>query len=158
MSTFREDMEKTNLTKAIEAIQPKLVDLKFPKDEKLVLYELYDNRLEIYCGWMIIHYNRARLEMYSISFNKDNEILITDSTKDGPDAMRIITDYIDYDNFLSISFHRDDLSQKICFKIETMNHERDIVLNIPYWNNLYKMLYNKDDIRDIIFLGDPENQ
>ena len=33
-----------------------------------------------------------------------------------------------------------------------MKHERDIILDIPYWNNLYKMLYNKEDIRDIIFL------
>ena len=87
MDELLKDYQKTDINKAIEAIQPKPVSLKFPKDEKLYLYEIFDNRLGIPCGWCIIHYNRARVETYSISFNKDNEILITDSTKDGPDAM-----------------------------------------------------------------------
>lgn len=152
MDELLKNYQKTDINRAIETIQPKPVSLKFPKDEKLYLYEIFDNRLGIPCGWCIIHYNRARVETYSISFNKDNEILITDSTKDGPDAMRIIDDYVGYNDIISIGFYRDDLNQKICFMIETMKHERDIILDIPYWNNLYKMLYNKEDIRDIIFL------
>ena len=157
MDDLLKDYQKTDIIKAIEAIQPKPVNLKFPKDEQLYIYELFDNRLGIPCGWTIIHYNRARLEMYSISFNKNNEILITDSTKDGPDAMRIITDYKEYDDIISIGFHRDELSQKICFKIETLNHERDAILNIPYWQHLYKMLYNQEGIRDITFLWRDKN-
>ena len=66
--------------------------------------------------------------------------------------MRIIDDYVGYNDIISIGFYRDDLNQKICFMIETMKHERDIILDIPYWNNLYKMLYNKEDMRYIIFL------
>lgn len=157
MDELLKDYQKTDINKAIKAIQPKPVNLKFPKDEQLYVYELFNNRLGIPCGWNIIHYNRARLEMYSISFNKNNEILITDSTKDGPDAMRIITDYVDYDDIISIGFHRDELSQKICFKIETLNHERDDILDIPYWQHLYKMLYNQEGIRDITFLWRDEN-
>ena len=42
MDELLKDYQKTDINKAIEAIQPKPVSLKFPKDEKLYLYEIFD--------------------------------------------------------------------------------------------------------------------
>lgn len=153
MDEFKSDMHKTDIIKATKAFQPKPKNVEFPKDEKIFIHELFSNKMGIFCGWSIIHYNRTRLEMFSISFDEKNEILITDSTKDGRDAMRIITDYVGED-IISIGFHRDDENKKILFTIEDINNGNNTLIDIPYWDHLYKTMYSCEEI---VFLADPDN-
>lgn len=59
------------------------------KDESLVM-KLYNPEMDKFNGYMFMRLGRSRSEYYSIFFNTRNEIVITDSTKDGIDSIRII--------------------------------------------------------------------
>lgn len=65
----------------------------FLSEDKVYAMKLYSPEMMAFNGYAFMRLGRSRSEYYSIFYTKDNEIITTNSTKDGIDSVRITNDF-----------------------------------------------------------------
>lgn len=61
----------------------------FLSEDKIYAMKLYSQEMMAFNGYVFMRLGRSRSEYYSIFYTKDNEIITTNSTKDGIDSVRV---------------------------------------------------------------------
>lgn len=65
----------------------------FLSEDKIYAMKLYSQEMMAFNGYVFMRLGRSRSEYYSIFYTKDNEIITTNSTKDGIDSVRITNEF-----------------------------------------------------------------
>lgn len=65
----------------------------FLSEDKIYAMKLYSQEMMAFNGYVFMRLGRSRSEYYSIFYTKDNEIITTNSTKDGIDSVRVTNDF-----------------------------------------------------------------
>ena len=64
----------------------------FLSEDKIYAMKLYSQEMMAFNGYVFMRLGRSRSE-YSIFYTKDNEIITTNSTKDGIDSVRVTNEF-----------------------------------------------------------------
>ena len=65
----------------------------FLSEDKIYAMKLYSQEMMAFNGYVFMRLGRSRSEYYSIFYTKDNEIITTNSTKDGIDSVRVTNEF-----------------------------------------------------------------
>ena len=65
----------------------------FLSEDKIYAMKLYSQEMIAFNGYVFMRLGRSRSEYYSIFYTKDNEIITTNSTKDGIDSVRVTNEF-----------------------------------------------------------------
>lgn len=65
----------------------------FLSEDKIYTMKLYSQEMMAFNGYVFMRLGRSRSEYYSIFYTKDNEIITTNSTKDGIDSVRVTNEF-----------------------------------------------------------------
>ena len=65
----------------------------FLSEDKIYAMKLYSQEMMAFNGYVFMRLGRSRSEYYSIFYTKDNEIITTNSTKDGIDYVRVTNEF-----------------------------------------------------------------
>lgn len=65
----------------------------FLSEDKIYAMKLYNPEMMAFNGYAFMRLGRSRSEYYSIFYTKDNEIITTNSTKDGIDSVRVTNEF-----------------------------------------------------------------
>ncbi len=76
-------------------MNPNNISYRFLSEDKAYAMKLYNPEMMAFNGYTFMRLGRSRSEYYSIFYTKDNEIITTNSTKDGIDSVRITDTFKD---------------------------------------------------------------
>ena len=65
----------------------------FLSEDKIYAMKHYSQEMMAFNGYVFMRLGRSRSEYYSIFYTKDNEIITTNSTKDGIDSVRVTNEF-----------------------------------------------------------------
>lgn len=65
----------------------------FLSEDKIYAMKLYSQEMMAFNGYVFMRLGKSRSEYYSIFYTKDNEIITTNSTKDGIDSVRVTNEF-----------------------------------------------------------------
>ena len=105
----------------------------FLSEDKIYAMKLYSQEMMAFNGYVFMRLGRSRSEYYSIFYTKDNEIITTNSTKDGIDSVRVTNEFKnnkDKIDRLYLKEINNKLRVFICIGMNIIPVDNEIISNV----------------------------
>lgn len=105
----------------------------FLSEDKIYAMKLYNPEMMAFNGYAFMRLGRSRSEYYSIFYTKDNEIITTNSTKDGIDSVRITDTFKDSNEKIDRMYLREidsELSVFISIGGNMIQVDNEVIRNV----------------------------
>lgn len=117
----------------------------FLSEDKAYAMKLYNPEMMAFNGYTFMRLGRSRSEYYSIFYTKDNEIITTNSTKDGIDSVRITDTFKNSKEKIDRMYLREidrELSVFISIGGKMIQVDNEIIRNVVNKFKDCKLIYN----------------
>ena len=105
----------------------------FLSEDKIYAMKLYNPEMMAFNGYAFMRLGRSQSEYYSIFYTKDNEIITTNSTKDGIDSVRITDTFKDSNEKIDRMYLREidsELSVFISIGGNMIQVDNEVIRNV----------------------------
>lgn len=114
-------------------MNPNNISYRFLSEDKAYAMKLYNPEMMAFNGYTFMRLGRSRSEYYSIFYTKDNEIITTNSTKDGIDSVRITDTFKDSNEKIDRMYLREidsELSVFISIGGNMIQVDNEVIRNV----------------------------